>query len=259
MESSSISTKGILSLLVLLAIGLLSLAIVYLRLPTSSIFIDGNKLEASKYAVALFDKSGSLIFSLSPQNDFFYDGNARFHIEDSLSRSTDGGVLRQLYGSLEGIIFNRNILNWNTLGSNSRGRSTEDYRFNYSSNNLEVTRTIALGSEANDIGQVLTICSGCLVVDNKDRAYFNGDFVNQDNVNLASRLKFAPLIVGENQAFPSDISKIFIFDRFGNLKLEIPLSNEEVFLQDRWHLLEIKAPVDRAKNATVKENIYIHF
>ncbi|MCL4353622.1 hypothetical protein M1615_04125 [Patescibacteria group bacterium] len=242
--------------LILIAIGLISIIVVFGRMPVSKIFIDGYKVESSFYSVDAYNSSGSRIFSLSPLDDYYYSGKAKEHLEDKLVASGNGNFLSQAVLSFTNLFFGKTKLIWNTKGRNSKGFSTVTYSINSIGKGIRITREIRLEHVSpTAIGQSVVICSDCMVTDNRNRIYFNGDSLNDYLINAAFLLKKTPMILGENQSFPNDISKIRIIGRDGKEKMEIPVvSGEAIYLQEKWHLLEFR--VGAGKQA-VSQTIYI--
>ena len=256
-KTMSISKTNIFKLITLLAIGLVSVWITLIRMPVNKSFAGGQKIEASSYGVSVYNGSGNLLFSLSPLNDYYYDGLAKEHLENKLAKSNNGDLLSQALTGFNNSVFGKNQLVWNTTGENSKGASAVNYSVEYAGGGIKITRTVSLQKiTPTAVGQVLTICNDCMVTDDKNRAYFNGDTVNSYLINIALGANKVPTIIGENQSFPEGVNKLMIIGRDGKEKMSIPVGGESIYLQDKWHILELKTSTQKAKTETVSQIIY---
>ncbi len=254
----SISFKTLIKSLIILAIGFISLLVTLVRMPVSSSFAGGQRIESSSYGLSVYQPSGSTLFTITPLNDYFYDGQAKEHLENKLLQSGNGNLFSEAVLDIENVVFNKDGLLWKTKGLNSKGGSSVSYSVESSNGGIKITRGINLQKvEPTAIGQVFTICSDCMVTDNTNRAYFNGDTVNSDLINIALKANKVPTIIGENQSFPAGITKIIIIGRDGKEKMSMPVAGETIYLQDKWHLLEFKTPVAKAKTENVSQVIYL--
>ncbi len=256
-KTMSISKLNIIKLIALIAIGLVSIGVTLIRMPVNKSFAGGQKIEVSSYGVSVYNGSENLLFSLSPLNDYYYDGQAKEHLENKLTLSNNGDLLSQALVSFNNSVLGKNELIWETFGENSKGESTVNYSVEYTNGGIKITRKVSLQTiTPTAIGQVLTICNDCMVTDDKNRAYFNGDTVNSYLINIALKANKVPTIIGENQSFPEGVSKLIIIGRDGKEKMSIPVIGESIYLQDKWHLLELKTSTQKAKDETVSQMIY---
>lgn len=241
----------------LIAIGLISLVVTFIRMPSNQVFINGNNLKGSAYSLNLYDSIGVVLFSISPLNDYSYSNTSKSHSEDKITSADDGGFIQNLWLSVNSLILNKKELVWNTKGNSQIGKTSLNYAVYQTPRGLEIHRTIVSQETVNALGQVIKFCPDCLVTDDKNKVYFNADTVEQWDIDIATRLNLTPVIVGENQFLPPDVSLIRIIDRRDNLKMEIPLNGAQVYLQYKWRLLEFK--IELAKNQhSVKQDIYLY-
>lgn len=246
------------SLLVLALVGLISLVLTFLAQKTVKITADGNSVEASKYALNVFDNSNSVIFSISPLNDYYYEDNNKEHLELNLTNSNDGNLYDQFLITTSDLFFNKRILIWNTIGNNSKGRISANYKIEEIGNGIKVTRNISLEKiKPDQIGQILKYCSGCIIADDNKRAFFNGETIDSVKTALASKLKLTVFVLGENEFFLPGSKKIFIIEPNGTIKAEIDTKGSEVFLQEKWNLLEFKTPIGTKNSVFQTINIKI--
>jgi hypothetical protein len=237
MASSMFFKGGILGLVALITISFISLVITFVRIPSNQIIINGDVIKSSSFGLSFYNNAGDILFSVSPLNDYFYINNTSDHLTDKIISSNNGNFVQNVLSSLKGIVFNREELVWNTNNS----EKSVNYVVNQINGGVEIKRTINSKVVVQSIGQVIKFCSDCLVADDKNRAYFNADTVQQFDIDTAMRLNLTPVVIGENQFLPLDITKIKIIDRNNNAKIEIPVRGNQVFLQYKWRLLEFKA------------------
>jgi len=254
----NIFNKARFSLVVLALIGLISLVLLFLVQKTVKITADGNSVESSKYSLSVFDNSGSLIFSISPLNDYYHKDSIKEHLEIKLTDSNNGNLLDQFLITTNGLFFNKRTLIWDTIGNSSKGKVSANYKIEEIENGIKITRNISLEKiNPSQIGQVLRYCSGCIIADDKKRAFFNGETIDSAKTSLASRLKLTAFVLGENEFFLPGSKKIFIIGSDGIVKTEIDTKGSEVFLQERWNLLEFKTPIDTKNSVFQTINIKI--
>ncbi|MBI2049685.1 hypothetical protein HYT32_02155 [Candidatus Roizmanbacteria bacterium] len=227
-------------------------------MPNTTFFLGRNKVEASGFALSVYDSSGNLTFSASPLDDYYYEGTARNHLQNRLMNSNNGGFIEQTRLTIENFLFKKKSIIWKAVGDNGEGEVLVEYAISPRADGLKIVRTIEFIKNIPDsIGQTIKICQHCLVVDDKKRAYSNGDSKLQQHINTASRLNFVPVILRKNQAFPSDISKIIIVTFNGKEQIEIPISGSQVFMEDSWYLLEFKSNVKKNKKIQLEQEFYI--
>ncbi len=258
MKKMHFLSKNVFKLLLLLIIGLASLTIVFIKTPVKNFYSGNNKVEASSFSLSIYDKSANVLFSVSPLNDFYYQGLTRDHLEDKLVNSNTGNLIQQAILNFQALILNRNSLVWNTEGINGGGRVLVNYIVNSVPGKIEIVRQIEFSkTQADFISESFTICQDCLITDDKKRAYFNGFSITQQKIDSALRLGLIPVALGENQAFPLDVSRVLVLNANGKTQIEIPISKNSVYLQDKWNLLEIKSAVRKGNKIQLKQDIYI--
>ena len=245
--------KGILGLLGLLTIGLLSLLSTFVRMPANQTIINGDAIKSSSFSLSFYGSAGDMLFSVSPLNDYYYVNNAKSHLEDKITSSDNGNFIQDIWLSLKTLILNKKELIWNVFGNGASSKSSVNYVVNQISGGVDIQRTINSKINVRSVGQVIKFCADCLVTDNKNRAYFNADTVGQFDIDTATRLHLTPVVVGENQFLPQDITKVKIIDRENNLKMTIPVKQNQVFLQYQWRLLEFKANLVKGEIHTSQE------
>jgi len=228
-------------------------------MPQTANFVAGNRIEASTYGITVYNSFGNTLFFVSPLNDYFYQDSVKEHIQNKIATSNDGNLLQKTILSIEDPLFNTKSLVWNANGVNSKGKVSENFTVKSFSNKVEVIREIVLSSaQANAIGQVISICSDCLVVDDKSRAYFNGDLITTQKLDNAARLHLTPVLVSKNQAFSLDSLKMSVLSAEGKVQMELVMPKKgEMFLQDEWHLIELKIPITKNSNPKITQEIFI--
>lgn len=258
MKKMSFLNKNVFKLLLLLIIGLVSLTVVFVRTPVNNFYSGGSKVEASSFSLSIYDKSSNVLFSVSPLDDFYYQELTKDHLEDKLIDSNNGNLIQQVILNFQALILNKKSLVWNTEGNNGGGGVLVNYIVNSVPGKIEIVRQIEFSkTQADFISESFTICQDCLITDDKKRAYFNGFSITQQKIDSALRLGLIPVALGENQAFPLDVSKVLILNTNGKVQIEIPISKKSVYLQDKWNLLEIKSAVKKGNKIQLKQDIYI--
>ena len=159
MDSSTFLKKGIVGLVLLVTIGLLSLAVTFSRMPASQIIINAGVIRSSSFALSFYDTTGNLLFSVSPQNDYFYTNSVKDHLEDKISASSNGNFLQNVWTSLRSLVFNQKELIWNTVGSSANGQESVNYTVNQVNGGVEIQRAVAAKSIIKSLGQVLQFCA----------------------------------------------------------------------------------------------------
>ena len=252
--------KNALKILFLGAVGFLSLYLLFFRSPAKNSFFENGKAELSSYGLAFYGSPGNMIITISPLSDYYYDFSHREHIFNKLTKSDNGSFIDQLLISLRGLFINKKELVWNSEGENSRGETSVRYEVRHKGKEVELVRKVKFNkSKFTNMGEAIKICAGCFVADDKKRVYFNGALLTEDKIQIASKFNYIPFALGDNQTFPSDILKIFIVQRDGGIIAEIPVSNEEIFMEEQWQLLEFKTAFKLSKNtAETTQLIYIN-
>ncbi len=252
--------KNALKILFLGAVGFISLYLVFSRSPAKNSFFENGKAELSSYGLAFYGSGGNVIITISPLSDYYYDFSHREHIFNKLTKSDNGNFIDQLLISLRGLFLNKKELVWNSEGENSRGKIQVKYEVKHENRKIEITRKIKFNkSKFTNMGEAIKICAGCLVADDKQRLFFNGDFINEDKLNLATDLKKVLFALGDNQSFPQDISKIVILSKDGKALIEIPVEGQEIFFEEEWGILEFKTAFKLSENtAETTQIIYIN-
>jgi len=250
--------QRILKVLILLTIGFLSIAFFLLKNPTNQISVSQGEINATKYGLSLQEVSGELFLFGFPLNDFYYHGFSKSHLLDKVSESKSGGPLEEFLIALKDIFLNEKDAKLVFKGNNREGSGEIDYTVKYSDNRMEIERKISLSKNFDAIGQSIVVCSGCFITDDRGRIYLNQGLLTQNIINFAAKMSLTPLVIGEDQFFPTGISKIIILDKEGKIKMQIPTyTNEQISLREEWNLLEFRIPVQSAKNVRIKQVIYL--
>ncbi|MCL4415435.1 MAG: hypothetical protein M1268_00940 [Patescibacteria group bacterium] len=244
-------------LFIIIIIGLSSLVFTLSKIQTDHIFIKNGEVKTAAYNIDFYNNSGKLILSVSPLNDYYYDGFAKDHLLTKIKASDKGSLFQQISLTIKGLLFGEKQLIWRASGNNSKGNITVNYSIEDKSDRIEITRKVQfVKTVATGIGQAVIFCPDCLISDNMHRVYFNGNSFNGEKMNLALKLNLLPFVLGENQFFPAGISKIIVLDSRGKTQIEIPVSpRDQIFLQDKWHLLEVKSVI-KDTESVLKQNLY---
>ncbi len=252
--------KNAIKIFFLGAVGFLSIYLVFSRFPARNSFAENGRIEISSYGLAFYGSLGNVIFTVSPLDDYYYDFFHREHVFNKLTKSDNGNFIDQLLIDLKGLFLNKKELVWNSEGENSRGKTRVKYEVKHENRKIEITRKIKFNkSKFTNVGEVIKICAGCLVTDDKQRLFINGDLVNEDKLNLATDLKKVLFALGDNQSFPQDISKIVVLSKDGRALIEIPVVGQEIFFEEEWGIVEFKTKFNLSEDATKSTQvIYIN-
>lgn len=252
-------TRKATQLLIIGLIALCSVLITLSKLPTKSVFGNLGSLESSFYVTTFYDNSHNSFFSISPLNDFYYDGSFKDHLLDKITDSKTGIPISQLWQSVQSMFLGNKIITWNTFGQNGRTQGSVQYILQLKDSKLEVIRKIDFKNTAvSRVGEVINICSSCLIFDDKKRLFFNGGFLNEEKLEAASKLNLTPFLIEENQSFPKGSSLISILSPDEMVRADISIGDSEVFLQDKWHLLEFTSNLGKNKRTELKQLINIY-
>jgi hypothetical protein len=245
--------KGLLGLVALITISFISLAINYLRAPVTQVIINEDVIKSSPFDVAVYNNAGGILFSMSPLNDFFYTNKAKDHFADKIISSNNAGFAQDLWSNLQNLALNKKELIWNFTGSNRSNKTNISYETKQINGGVAIQRTFSPSAGVTSLGQVIKFCADCLVTDDKNRAYFNADTIQQFDIDTAKRLNLVPIVVSESQFLPKNITKIKIIDRNNNLKIEIPVRANQVYLQYKWRILEFKTNLLKGETSVSQE------
>ncbi len=256
MKSLFLLKRPWMNLIVLATIGLASLAVTFARIPSNQVFIDGNRVESSAFALNFYNNSNAILFSVSPLNDYLYSDTTKIHLEEKIVEVNNGSLIQNLWFVVRDLVLDKKSLAWNTNGNIQEGKASVDYLVSQTKKGLEIQRTITVKPAVNKIGQVIKFCADCLVTDDSNKVYFNAETVTKSDIDTATRLNLTTVIVRESQFFPPSVSLIKIIDRENNLKMEIPLNGAQVYLQYKWRLLEFKAGLSKGVSS-IKQEIFL--
>lgn len=246
-------------LILLLVIGLTSLGMTFLRMPNDKIFDDYGRAEATPYNVSFYNNLGEIILTVSPLNDYYYQGLAKQHLISKLKDSRNRQVWQELRLNLESLFLNRKGIFWNSVALDPKNDFSVTYEIKSEKNQIGLTRLIKSPKKDFDsVGLAITFCPKCLVTDDKKRAYLNENLLDMEKISFLEKKNFTPVVVREGQFLPSDILKLTILNESGRVDMEIPVAaNQQISFQDKWRILELKTPVKKGKEAVIKQTIYI--
>ncbi|MBI4097745.1 MAG: hypothetical protein HY426_01790 [Candidatus Levybacteria bacterium] len=248
--------KNLIKIFALGLIGAASLYFVIWATPIKKNFSGHGKVEVSSYGMTFYGNFGNIVFSLSPLNDYYYDFSHKEHVFSKLTGSKNRSLIDQALITAKGLFLNKKELVWEGVGENSRGEVGVRYEIKYVGKSIEIRRKIEIkDSKFTNIGEAIKICPGCLVTDDKGRLFFNGDLVNEDKLNLATDLKKVLFAVGKNQSFPANVSKIMLLNRDGKTLLEIPITDQEIFFEEEWGIVEFKTNFNMSKGVAKNTQI----
>jgi len=231
----------------------------FLRMPYDKIFDSYGRAEATPYNVSFYNNLEEIIFTVSPLNDYYYQGLAKQHLVNKLKDSRNKQILQELRLTLEGLFLDRKSLFWyaQTLDPNNDFLVT--YEVKSENNKIGIRRVIKSPKKDFDsIGLAITFCPACLVTDDKKRAYLNENLLDMEKIAFLERKNFIPVVVREGQFLPSDISRLTVLNESGKADMEIPvITGQQISFQDKWRILELKTPVKKGREAVIKQTIYI--
>ncbi len=246
-------------LLLIITVIFVSLGIIFIRMPSDKIFDNYGRAEATPYNVSFYNNLEEIIFTTSPLNDYYYQGLTKQHLVNKLKGSRNRQILQELRLTLDGLFFNKKEFFWNAEVVDLKNDFAVTYEIKSGNNKIEILRTIkSPRKEFDSIGLALTFCSKCMVTDDKKRAYLNENFIEMDKISFLKKKNFIPVVVREGQFLPSDISRLIVLNEAGRVDMEIPVAiGQQISVQDKWGILELKTPVKKGKEAVINQIIYI--
>lgn len=241
-------------LLLIVFISAVSLFVMFFRTPKKSAFSSFGKVESTPYNISFYNNYEEIIFTISPLNDYYYEGSLKGHLVNKLEKERKRNFWQEFLVTLKNLFLNKKELFWEA----SEADLNASYFVSSNLNEVEIERKITSSKSFDAIGQSITICSRCLIVDDKKRAYLQDNDLNKEKIDILESLGNTPVIVREEQFLPSDIERIFILNEKGKTVLEIPvLKNEQISFQNKWGILEFKRTVSQGTEVDLKQLIYI--
>lgn len=251
--------KYLLKILVLTLIFGISLFFLFWRQQVKKINDENGTIELSSYGITVFGNYGNIVFSMSPLNDYYYNFSHKEHIYSKQTFYRKNNLFDNASVDIKGLFLNREELVWKGEGFNSVGLGKVGYEIKFSGKKIEIKRNINIeSSKITNVGEALKICQGCLIADDKGRVFFNGELINENKIKIASDLNRTLFALGANQSFPQDISIIYMLNTDGEALIEIPITNQEIFFDEEWGILEFKTNFNLSENTMESfQNIYL--
>lgn len=235
--------KALLAGAVFMVIGLLSAYNGMVKTPTIKIPQEAYFTYTSSYSInfSRSDNEKMLVFRISPQDDYYYDGLYKDHFFSTGKFVQTKSIFDNVSFLLGDIIDRNNKLNWiveeNVGGENTRVSYTvKDKASGY----VQISRKIKLNSSIDAIGQSIVFCDTCFLTDSNKRIYFNANLSSKEKLNFAESLNLIPVFISTNQFLPYS-PELKIIDNNTKVLLTVLVEkDQEVFWDEKYHLLEIK-------------------
>lgn len=246
-------------LIVVILIGLITVIVSFFNTTTHQAIGQGYRLDFTQYAIALFkDSEADPIVRVSPRDDYYYQAAFKDHIINQSHFKRKRNYLQELTFLLS-MNFGAKTYYWNAEGSNRNWQPTISYAVTSKGKTVTIQRTIPnLPKKVYAIGQTLVYCNGCFIADDQDRIYFSGTALTPQEFDEIQKLPFTPVILGVHQSI-TGVSKIRIINAQGKELLTIPVySNQEIFIDQEFHLVELKTIMPVKRTNTVSQTLKLN-
>lgn len=244
--------RSLFTTLILIAIGLSIIAASVIRSPLRKLAQKSYRVEVNPYSMVFYAKDqGQMLFKISPLDDYYYFSSGREHIvNDSNALYQTLDLVQEFLIILKRITIGDKSIVWTAkIGETTLVYKAEDK----GDGSILISREIKNPkSQVTAIGQIVDLCESCLLTNEYGLAYLTEDNLTQDKLDLIEKLKFTPLIIGNNQL--PGISKLIVINSQGEKEVEILASdNQEVYFDEGWHVLNLKTQVSNGKSIKVSQ------
>ncbi len=235
-------------------IGLLSILVTLYRTKLTAIPGDYYQIKVNAYSMSFYSSDlKQRLFSISPYDDYYYDGLYKDHFVNQNSFKESKDFSKSPIWILKALLTQKQYVVWTAYGKN--GSSIEYQVINSPGGEIEIIREAKNVSHNPDsIGQSIVYCESCIIVDQNKRVFFSSEEFSREKVDFANSLGLTPVVLS-GELLPSDVTKVSLLDLNGNLKVTIPINNQQAFLNKKWRILEIKFPRPTNKAITSSQTI----
>lgn len=247
-NQSNIYMKKILLVTLIIFIGLSTIIVGFLRVQQERLEGQGFRVDFTKYSIAIFkDNTSEQILRISPQDDYYYQDSLKDHVINQAYVERKRNYTEEVI-FLFGKIFGVKTFRWSEEGDNKQWHAAVSYGITVTSDGIVIQRQFSnIPKNVYAIGQAVVFCNTCLVVDNFNRRYLNGDSVSTQDFTFSEKHNLSALVFDRHQSIIG-ISRLRILSAQGKTLAELPVySDQEVFFDQKYHLLELKTimPVKR--------------
>lgn len=240
----------------IITISLISVVVVLNQTANKTAFFEAGSIEVSPYAAAVYNLQGIKMLSISPLDDFVYRDDKKTHLGEKIKKSSNGSLLDILFQLIHNTFSaGKNIL-WRVEFTSTKSPVTINYYLTTHDQRIDIERKALFLNNFGSIGKSIIYCSDCFVGDDKNRLYFTDN--PEEKLNFAKKFNKIPISIGKNQSFLNDANFVIVFMRGGEKAFSVPIDGEEVFLDEKWHLLEFKQNLGVEKDkSSVKQTILL--
>lgn len=250
--------KAFLAGAIFVAIGLLSVYKGMIKIPVTKIPQEAYFTYTSSYSInfARSDNEKMLVFKVSPRDDYYYDGLFKGHFINTQKFVQTKSIFNNAFFLLGDIINGSNKLNWTVEEKTIEKNIKVSYTVKDEANGyVQINRKVNLNSSIDAIGQSIVFCDTCFLIDNNKNVYLNANSSSKEKLNYIETLNLVPVFVSINQSLPYS-PEFKIIDQDAKVLLTVLIGKEqEVFLDEKYHLLELKTYLKDKKKKEVSQII----
>ena len=204
---------------------------------------------STPYSIDFFsNNTEEKLFKISPYDDYIYFGNRKDHVYNKPEYRME----KDYFSEILNFLLQSKNLTWKLRTE----RTGMTYTVKASDNEVNILRNFKADTMPTSIGQSIVFCFDCLVSDEYNKIYFNSDQLTKEKLFLAQKLKLIPLLISKDQFFPKGVYRIKIISRLGRPRFEIYVNDyQEIYYDEKYHLIELKTYIDKAKPAFVSQKI----
>lgn len=238
--------------LAIIAIGLLSFAFSISNYAGDTISFGKFSFSTNDGVMSVYKQgSQTTLFALSPLDDYIY-ADVKEHIASSVNQTQVNPIPGWVQMAAGPFIPQQSLI-WDVNVPSSLLLSNITYAITTSQDKINIQRTVK-GSSLTEIGESLVYCYGCYVTDGQN-IYFNTVEIDPSMIALTQQLHLTPVFVSTDQYLPTTESSLFVINAQGQKQYQLFIAKEDkIYLQERWHLLEIDHPLI---GSTVQEVIKV--
>lgn len=236
-------TINFLTRLTILTLILLTITIFTItRTNQNSLAKENFQINIDNFAINFYDQStDQAIIKISPFDDYYYSNLNKQHLVSPQTFQKSQDLTDWLFRLKNISLLKEDSLFWRVEADSLQ----IDYQlFSAKDNAVKITRSIDNTKEKiYAIGQSIIYCDKCLVMDQKQRVYLNQDNFSQEKINFIKGARLIPVLL-TTELLPENIEKIIVLDNNFNTKFTISINpSQQVLLDEKWHLLEVKTPI----------------
>lgn len=253
--------KTVIVALSLIIIGLLIVYFHLVRMPIKYLLQNDYSVHLyNNYAIGFFkNDTNNPVFTISPLDDYYYYEDSKEHLFTDLTTfKNTRDYIQESFALIKAILIGNKKLVWNIHDKNKR----EGIKVNYTvvakrGGYTQITRKLYnLNPKTYVIGQSIVICNNCMVADKQKRVYLQAELLSQEQIDAIQSLKLIPFVLSQNQSIPLTNSELIIINRKGVTEATIFKDpGQEIFFDEKYHLLELKTLVKNKKQIVVSQII----